>query len=445
MATVQVQERAGGQSPACPTTQAVVITRRRVKAIFALLVSAYFFSYFFRVSASVVLPRLSAEWGMSAATAGLIASLYFYSYAAMQPVSGALNDRFGPLRVVSAGLAITAVGVLMMGFADTSLVLGIGRLLTGLGLAPMLSGALVFQAAGFDAREYAKLSGITYTVGNFGAVVSVAPLEWAIGTWGRQAVFLGLAVLNVVLAGVLVGCRKYDPVRARRVASAGESAWARMREAFATIGRSGQLRAMMVIWAVSFGALMALQGLWAVSWFQTAYGVPSGVASAWATLIGVGVMLGNFFGGQLGRWAIPRRRAIAMACTTYGALWVALLLEVWAGLPLPVVGLTALGLGMAAGVSYVQLTAGVDDLAPEGKGGALFGAVNLFTFVGVILYQAGTGMLLQRFPGGAPGLYTPTGYLVTLGVTAATVLLSLLALFSLPAFERVRQSRRGEI
>ncbi|HPI98307.1 MAG TPA: MFS transporter, partial [Synergistales bacterium] len=68
--------------------------------LYCLLISAYFFSFFFRVSASVVLPELASRWGMSATLTGFISSLYFYAYALMQPLSGNLNDRFGPLRVV---------------------------------------------------------------------------------------------------------------------------------------------------------------------------------------------------------------------------------------------------------------------------------------------------------------------------------------------------------
>jgi len=83
---------------------------------FALLLCAFFFSFFYRVSTAVVLPKLSLEWGMSAALTGLISSLYFYSYALMQPLSGALNDRHGPLLIGSVGLVVTAGGALCFAF-----------------------------------------------------------------------------------------------------------------------------------------------------------------------------------------------------------------------------------------------------------------------------------------------------------------------------------------
>gem|GEM_PF-5266816 len=45
--------------------------------LFGLLVMAYFFSFFFRVSAAVVLPRLASEMGMTAAMTGFVSSLYY--------------------------------------------------------------------------------------------------------------------------------------------------------------------------------------------------------------------------------------------------------------------------------------------------------------------------------------------------------------------------------
>ena len=79
--------------------------------LYGALCLAYFFSNFFRISAAVLLPRLAVDLGMTAATTGFISSLFFYTYGAVQPLCGALNDRYGPLRVGAAGMGICAVGV----------------------------------------------------------------------------------------------------------------------------------------------------------------------------------------------------------------------------------------------------------------------------------------------------------------------------------------------
>jgi len=405
--------------------------------LYVLLVAAYFFSYFFRVSSSVVMPVLASEWGMNASLVGFISSLYFYMYAFMQPISGALNDKFGPTYVVSAGIFVTGIGALLFGFAPNPLVLSIGRLLTGLGLAPMLSGVLVYQANRFPKNKYAFFSGITYTVGNFGAVISVAPLAFAISSFGRNMVFVFLAVINVILAVLIFSRRKDDPILSHRKKKVNVDSTPLIKQmgfAIKKIFKTKQLIFMLVLWGISFGSLMSLQGLWAVSWYQTSYGISSNEASSWATLIGIGVMLGNFFGAHIARDSKSRKKVIAIACSVYSISWLVLLLGIYSHVSVIVVGILGCILGLAAGVSYVHLTAGVNDISPAGKNGALFGMMNFFVFVCVIVFQWGTGVILQNFPGMTEGIYTHEGYMVTFTVVTVLALVSLFALLFIRSF-----------
>ena len=174
------------------------------------LIVAYLISFFFRTSASVVLPQLASEWGMDAALTSLISSLYFYAYGALQPLSGALNDKFGPSKVVAGGLVLSSVGSVLFGIAVTPSVLAAGRLLTGFGLAPMLTGALVYQGAHFDNRKYSLYSSITFFMGNLGAVISVAPLGYMLDRWGRSASFIALGAAAFILAALLFAGRRHD-------------------------------------------------------------------------------------------------------------------------------------------------------------------------------------------------------------------------------------------
>ena len=68
----------------------------------------------FRLSAGVVYPDLSVQLGMSAGMAGFTASLLFYAYALMQPVSGIVNSHFGPAKISAVGLFVAALGMMLM-------------------------------------------------------------------------------------------------------------------------------------------------------------------------------------------------------------------------------------------------------------------------------------------------------------------------------------------
>lgn len=415
---------------------------------YILLISAYFFSFFFRVSASVVLPDLALKWGMSATLTGFISSLYFYAYALMQPISGNLNDRFGPLRVVSAGLAVTALGATMFAYGSGPLVIGTGRLLTGLGLAPMLSGALVFQASSFSANRYAFFSGITYTIGNLGAVVSVSPLGYALDNWGRSWVFMILALLNLLLAFSLILNRKKDPVHLNEEETHGRKDLSpslilkELARAFSIIKNSRQLQKMSLFWATSTASIMAFQGLWAVSWYKTVYDVSQGRARFWATMIGVGVLVGSFLGAQIAPEAKDRKRIIVLSGSAFCSLWVILLLCTLFKVPLPVTGITGFFIGLTAGIVFDHMTAGVNDIAQPGFKGSLFGAMNLLNFTGVIIFQWGTGAVISRFPTAIAGVYSDLGYNMTFGVVIVIIVLAFCVIPGLRSFEKEGQRNK---
>lgn len=382
--------------------------------LYALLVTAYFFSFFFRVSASVVLPQEASRLGLSAATAGFISSLYYYAYAVTQPLCGALHDRLGPLRVVAFGMALTGAGEVLYILSPTALSLGLWRLLTGLGLAPMFSGALLFQSRAFPQERYPFYAGVTLAVGNLGAVVSVAPLGFALERWGKTSVFSLLALVSFALAAALVILGGKTPGNA----GGGKLELAkRMGEAARTIALSPPLRAVILLWGLLISALLAFQGLWAVAWYRAAFDVTTASARNWATLIGIGVIVGTLAGGRLkGPRATILRRGYALA----GILWILLLALAALTDSIILVGSTGFLVGLASGIVVVQGASAVNELTEPSRRGAVLGMANLLIYVGVIAFQWGTGSLIGLFEG-TPGQYAPTGFLLAFGVTTLLI------------------------
>ena len=405
--------------------------------VYALLVASYFVTYFFRVSTSIMLPALAVQWRLEPTTVGIISSLYFYTYGLAQPLSGVLNDRYGPTRIIPAALTLTGAGALMMGFAGSPLVFALGRAVTGLGVAPMLSGVLSFQSAAFPAALYATLSGITFTVGNFGSVASVGPLNTAIDTWGRGPVFVVLTLGGLVVALALAMNRKNDAVvhGPRKGKVPGGSVLRNLVDAFKAVTGSPQLLRVLLVWCVYFASLMAFQGLWAVSWYRAAFGITQAEASSWATLIGVGVMAGCLIGGYVWKQAASRRAAIRVSYTLYVIAWAALWYSLYTARSMALTGALGFVTGFLGGVCSDHLTAGLNDLAEPGRGGSTFGAMNMLIFAAIILYQSGTGFVLSLFPATAAGTYSTQSFLFTFGIVVAILVISLAALVGLKRFD----------
>jgi len=397
--------------------------------LYFVLTLSFFMTIFFRVSASVIMPVEAGRLGMSASLVGFISSVHFYAYALMQPISGVLHDRFGPVRVVSAGLLLTAASCLLLTLVRTPFTLGVWRLVSGFGVSPMYSATLVFIAFAFPHERYTFYAGINFAVSNLGAMVSVAPLGFAMDEFGIPATFAVLSGVSLALAAALWLNAERDPLRAvtegrgRPISSLVAGVWGALLFVF----RERRVRALMIFWTASASSLLVFQGLWGAAWFEVAFGVHPASARFWSSLISVGMMVGPLMAG--GVVLTPERlpRIIRSVITVNSFAWVLLLAVVWFAMPVWAGGVAALLLGAITGLRGIFVLAGVTALAPEGEKGVIFGAMNMVAVLSSILFQWGTGVVIDLFPAEHPGVYTAEGYFTAFVLVTVSVFLSMLA------------------
>ena len=399
--------------------------------LFLLLVGSFFLTLFFRISASVVMPMEGERLGMSASLIGFISSLHFYTYAFMQPVSGILHDRYGPVRVVSAGLLVTSASCLLLTLVRTPFTLGAWRLLSGFGVAPMYSGVLVFQAFAFPPEHYAFYGGANAALANLGSIVSVVPLGFALDTLGTSPTFGLLSAIPFVMAMVLLRKTAHDPIgrsSARREGESVLSIFSSMGKAVKFIYKNRRVRALQTLWAMSSASLLTFQGLWGVAWFAAAFSASPGQARFWGSMVSFGMLLGPVFTSAVvvspeGLPGIMRKVGFVNALS-----WVLLLWAAWWGRSIELGGVGAFMVGVSSGVRGVFCLASITALSPPAKRGAIFGAMNMTAVLSGVAFQWGTGIIIDFFPGDAPGTFSAHGYLAGFSVVTVAVIASLLSL-----------------
>ena len=79
-------------------------------SIWTMGAGLFLLGFFHRVAPAVLHRELSIDFGLSAASLGSLSALYFYSYVLMQIPTGLLADRFGPRRLLIAGLVLSTLG-----------------------------------------------------------------------------------------------------------------------------------------------------------------------------------------------------------------------------------------------------------------------------------------------------------------------------------------------
>src|SRR5262249_13801841 len=118
----------------------------------------YFYQYALRSAPGVMMPQLSAAFGLSAGGIGSLGGRVYYRYAPFSLVVGVALDRLGARRVVPIGAALVGIGALLFGSGDASAA-GTGRFLQGTGAAFAFVGAVYIATKTFPPSRAATLIG----------------------------------------------------------------------------------------------------------------------------------------------------------------------------------------------------------------------------------------------------------------------------------------------
>lgn len=396
---------------------------KRAYAIFCLFVSAYFLSYFYRTANAVIAPDLTRDLELEAAQLGLMTSLFFASFAAVQIPLGLGLDRWGPRWVTPGLMLVGALGSLLFALGDSFALVALGRALIGAGMGGILMGALRAFGEWFPPQRFATIAGVFVGIGSLGALAAATPLAWLNDTFGWRAIFGGGALLTAVSAlAVMLFARNTPP----------GVAWQRSS---GTAGGLGQIFRDTRYWrlvplnAALNGTLLALQGLWAGPYLYDAYGLSALDVGTLLLLLSIGATAGYTTAGMLAdRFGLSRVIAAMSAVFVLSQAVLAVRPHVaWLPVLLPVIGL--------CGAVNVAVLAQARQIFPPALSGRALTAVNLFGFSGAFLLQWLMGLVIGFFPRTAGGAYPPEAYSVALALTTAISLTCLL--WYLPLLRRV--------
>ncbi len=170
-----------------------------------------------RSSLGLFLTPMSSANGWGRDVFGLAMAIQMLVWGIGQPFAGAVADRFGPVRVLSAGALLYAAGFVLMAHATTPLTLHLtAGLMVGFGLAGV-SFTIVIGAFGrLMPERWRSLSfGMGTAAGSFGQFLFSPLAVMFIGAFGWQQalVIMGLMLL-LVLPVSLALAYPQEPARA---------------------------------------------------------------------------------------------------------------------------------------------------------------------------------------------------------------------------------------
>lgn len=366
--------------------------------IFTPFAVGYFLSYLLRNVNAVIAPELTRELSLSPADLGLLTSAYLFAFGAFQLPLGVLLDRYGPRKVEAALLLIAASGCLVFGLSGNLLGLGVGRAMIGLGVSACLMGSFKAFSLWFPAERQASLNAAVMAAGGMGALAATSPIGWALPVFGWRGVFVAIAVLVVLVAGLIFTTPE------RPTGNHHE----KLRDQFAALG--GILKSR-IFWrfvpqtATVTGGFMALTGLWAVPWLMEVEGYTRNQAAFHLLLTSSAMLVGFLsiatFVGKLKHMGIHPETILKVGL----GVGIATLLLVRFGIGLSHLQWFVLGLVFSVSNLAYALLAGY---FPRELSGRVNTALNLGAFVGAFGIQWGIGALVELLI--VEGMATPDAY-----------------------------------
>ena len=387
----------------------------RVFLPFAL---GYFISYFFRNVNAIIEADLVGDLGFSAASLGLLTSVYFISFASFQLPLGLLLDRFGPRRTESVLLIFAALGALIFSMAESLSGLILGRLLIGFGVSACLMASFKAYVLWFPPDRLPLMNGLQMVAGGLGAMSATVPLRTALEFTDWRGVFLILSGLTLFSALVLW------LVYPEKEGSAGPVPMKKQLEGLKTVLTSRPFLAIAPLVMFSQSAQMAIQGLWAKPWLRDVAGLDEAECANHLMWMMAAMMAGFFLLGLLSE-RLYQARKISPVTVGVSAMAVFIVLQLLMALgwtAQPMLLMTAFSFFATAGILPY---AGLSQIFPKDLSGRVSTSLNLTVFLGAFAVQWGLGEIISLWPTQGKG-YAPESYGAAFGSLAVLQLFGLL-------------------
>lgn len=269
-----------------------------------------FYKYAIEVSPSVMTGTLMKAFHISGVELGNLAACYFYAYLLLQIPAGLLLDKFGPRKITTLAIILCATGCLVFSRADSLLLAGIGRFLTGIGAAFAVVNCLKLIANWFPFKQFAFMTGLMMTMAMLGAVGGQAPLAAFIQQmqWRHAIKLIGMAgLLLAVIFWIIVRDKAPDHKREKHIVPTKISLLDSIKQVF----KNPQAWWLSVYSGFAFAPVMVFGGLWGVSFIMEAFKLTQNISAQMVSLIFIGFAIGAPVFGWFSDW-LGRRRIVML-------------------------------------------------------------------------------------------------------------------------------------
>ncbi|RUR18920.1 MFS transporter [Legionella sp. km535] len=376
------------------------------------------FQFFLQLSSGIIVGAIMYEYNISALTAGLLSSSFYYVYTSFQIPVGLLFDRYNTRTLLTFNAALCALGCFIFASGQSLPYLFLGRLIIGAGSSFAFVGLSHLLRQHYPLRQYAFMIGLSETLGFTITVFGMIGMGTLISGLGWRYFITGAGVLGLVITALSY---KFIPSHKPE---------AQIKHDYKTqlilILKNKLAWINGIFVCLEFSVITVFGALWAVPFLELKLNCSIKTASILTSMILLGAGLSCPVFGQLSIYFIKRKPLIHASCLSTAVL---VLLALY--LPthnLLLIGALLFSIGLCCG-AYMLAYSIANELAPTESLSTCTGFTNTLAMLSAPLLQPFIGYLLDVFSN-QPGVYTLGDYQqALLIIPASLVLASLLAHF----------------
>lgn len=375
--------------------------------IFIPFALGYFLSYLYRVVNSIIAGDLSTDLDLNATELGFLTSAYLITFAVIQLPLGVLLDKYGPRRIEAFLLLFAALGAAIFATATSFNMLVIGRALIGLGVSACLMAAFKSFVQWFPADRLPLANGLHMTAGGLGVLCASSPTAWLLETLVWRDLFWILAIATLLVAIIIFFAVPDKP-------SVIKSLPDKKIDLASHIGGIFHILSDRYFWRIipvavsTQAAALALIGLWTGPWFRDIAGFNEAEVANSLFLIAVSMIVGYIVIGYIA-YFFSKRGINSMTIALVGMTAFILTQMILVFHPVYFARSTWMLFGFFSTSSILTYAALSQRFLAQYAGRANT-ALNFLVFVVGFFTQWGIGAVIDTFPSGNDGSYSPEGY-----------------------------------
>lgn len=326
------------------------------------------------------------EQKLTALTAGLLSSSFYYVYTSLQIPVGLLFDRYNTRHLLSLNALLCAMGCFIFSMGHNLAILFLGRLIIGTGSAFAFVGLTRVLRQNFPLNQYAFMIGLSETLGftvTVACMISMGTLIHGI-SW---RFFIALAGIIGLLIATLCWCviPNNKPIATDPT---------QYKQQFLLMLKNKLVWINGLFVGLEFSVITVFAAMWAVPFMQLKLACNIETASILTSMVLFGAGLSCPIYGWLSIRLSKRKPLIHISCLFTAMLLLAILI-----LPIKstlVAGFLLFAIGLCCGAYMLAFTI-ANELAPPESLSACTGFTNTLGMLSAPLLQPLVGYLLDLF------------------------------------------------